>query len=315
MALNYGALTALTRDKYVPKLVDNFFKSTPLLAMLRDRQKEWNGGPAIVEPLIHGELSGGTSFSGYDTVTYPQTTPITAAKFDPKFLVQPVIIADTEVEQNTGPEQVLSLLEAKMEIARLTLSKLFSTQLYADGTGNSGKDITGLGAVLSTTSTYGGIAVADMSTWAAKVNALSPAQPLTTALMRKMFLDVSDGNDKPDVIITTKALWNRYAELAEGRITVTSSVGEKLANLGFQVLEFMGVPVVWDADCPAGYMYFLNTKYLQLRVSPRMNFTATKWHRADNMIADKCEILWGGNLTCNQRRRQGLITGLDESGY
>lgn len=47
MALNFDALTALTRKKYVPKLVDNIFKSSPMLSYLKDRQKSYDGGLSI----------------------------------------------------------------------------------------------------------------------------------------------------------------------------------------------------------------------------------------------------------------------------
>lgn len=317
MDLNYDAIAALTKKKYLPKLVDNFFNSHALLALLRQKAYEKWTGHKIVEPLIYGELSGVTSYSGYDTVTYDQNTPITAAEFDWKHLVAPIIWPKTDEVQNYGSDvQVKNAIKAKMQVAELSLKKQFASQLYGDGTGNSGKDITGLGAMISTTGVYGGIDRATYAWWKAVVYSNGgTARPLTTRLMRKMFLEISDGSDQPDIIITTDKLWNRYGEMAEGKLTLTNKNSRMLADLGFQVLEFMGKPIVADKDCPAGEMYFLNLDYVKLRYSPIANFALTKVHQSDNQIAFKQEILWSGNLTCGNCSRQGKITDLDESQY
>lgn len=315
MALNYDAITALTRKKHIPKLIDNFFNSHPLLVMLRDRQKPASG-VKIVEPLIYGELANVQSYKGFDTITYDQTIPITAAEYSWKHLVAPIVFAKTDEIENAGEEQVLSALEAKVRIAEESLKKQFSVQIYGDGAGNAGKNIDGLGIAVANTGTYGGIDRATYAWWQAKVYANGgAARPLTTRLMRQVYLAVSDGQDKPGIIVTTKALWNRYAEIIEGTIQVQTDAGKKLASLGFQVLEFMGTPVVWDNECPAGAMYFLNTDYLQLRYSPQANFTPTRWRQSDSMVAAKQEILWSGNLTSSNCRRQAKLVDLDETGY
>ena len=317
MPLNYDAIAALTEKKYIPELVDNFFKSHALLVLLKERAYKPFTGLKIVEPLIYGELSGVTSYDAYDPVTYDQNTPITAAEYDWKHLVAPIIWPKTDEIKNNGSDvQVKDAIQAKVQIAEESLKKAFATQIYGDGTGNSGKNITGLGATIATTGTYGGIDRATYTWWQAKVYANGgTARPLTTRLMRKMFLELSDGPDQPDLIITTDALWNRYAEIAEGKLTLSNQNSRKLADLGFQVLEFMGVPVVNDKDCPAGTMYYLNLKYLKLRYSPIANFSTTRIHQADNMVAFKQEILWSGNLTCSNCSRQGKILDLDESQY
>lgn len=317
MPLNYDAISALTKKKYIPKLMDNFFKSHALLKLLKEKAyKEWTGYK-IVEPLIYGELANVTSYSGYDTLTYDQTTPITAAEFDWKHLVAPIIWPKTDEVQNYGSDvQVLNAIESKMQIAELTLKNKFATQVYGDGTGNSGKDITGLAAMIAATGTYGTIDSATYTWWQSQVFSNGgTARPLTTRLMRKAFLALSDGDDQPGLLITTDKLWNRYAEMAEGKLTLQNKDSKMLADLGFQVLEFMGKPIVADKDCTAGTILLLNLNYLKLRYSPIANFAVTKVHQSDNQVAFKQEILWSGNLTCGNRRKQGKITDLDESQY
>lgn len=317
MPLNYAAIDALTRKKHIPELIDTFFNSTPLLRKLRDRQETYDGGPKIVQPLIYGELSHGKSYTFYDTLQYDQNTPITAAEFDPKNLVQPFIISRDEERRNSGSDtQVLSLLDSKFKIARRTLVKMFATQLFSDGTGNSGKNLTGLAIAVSDSGTYGGIARTDYAWWKSRVDANSgTARALTLDMMLKMFINISEGEDQPNLIVCDPKTWAVYHTLVQGKVTMNTEEVQTMASWGFNTLEFRGKPVVEDPYCPAGTMFFLNLRYLQLRVDSGTNFYVTKSRQADNMIAFKKEILWSGNLTCSNCKRQGVIKDIDVTAW
>ena len=315
MALNYDALTALTQKKYVPKIIDNFFESNPLLVYLKDRQKTFPGGHKIVEPLIYGNIEGVKSYSMYDTITYDTNIPISAAEFQPKNVVAPIIISKDEELQNAGETQVLQLLKSKIQIVEETLKSSVTSMLYGDGTGNGGKDITGLGAAIATTGVYGGIDRDTYSWWQAKVasnHATTPGTAATLDLgkMMRMFLALSDGNDQPDLILCGMATWHEYFKLVESKVTINTTMGKKMADYGFQTLEFMGKPVIADPNCPEGIMYFLNTKYLNWRVHKDANFKVTPFHTDDTRLAKKQEILLTGNMTINNCRKFGKLVDI-----
>lgn len=319
MSLNYDAIDALTRKKYIPKLVDEFFKSTPLLVKLREKSQGYNGGPKIVQPLIYGELAHGKSYTFYDTLQYDQNVPISAAEFEPKNLVQPFIISRDEERRNSGSDtQVISLIESKMEIAKKSLTKMFATQLYGDGTGNSGKDLTGLKIAVSDAGVYGGINRSTYTWWRSRVdhNNGTPRE-LTLDLMLKMLINISEGADRPNLIVCSPKCWAVYHNLLVEEVTLTSEPAKEMANYGFQTLEFMGIPVVADPYAPDNTnnasMYFLNLTYLSLRHDSGTNFTSTPFRQADDMLARKKEILWSGNLTCSNCQRQGVIKDIDTS--
>lgn len=308
MTLNYDALSALTQKKYIPKLIDNFFRSNPFLTYIRERQKTFPGGYRIVEPLIYGELSGITSYSLYDTIAYDTTIPISAAEFEPKNIVAPIIISKDEELKNTGETQVIQLLESKMEIVESTLKARVTAQLYGDGTGNGGKDLTGLAAAIAATGVYGGIDRATYPWWRARLmsnNPGSPGTPVTLSLvnMTRTFLSISDGNDQPDMLLCGLATWHEYHKLLDARAVVQTQMGRKMADYGFQTLEFMGKPIIADPSCPEGMIYFLNSKYLNWRVHKDANFATTKFRPDDSRLAKKQEILLTGNLTINNCRR------------
>lgn len=312
MALNYEALTALTQKKYLPKVIDNFFISNPLLVYLKQKQKMFPGGHKIVEPLIYGNIQGVKSYSLYDTLAYDTSIPISAAEFVPKNIVAPIIISKDEELQNAGETQIVSLLQSKIKIVEETLKSTVTAQLYGDGTGNNGKDLTGLEAAISDTGTYGGIDRSVYTWWQAKVmsnHATTPGTAATLSLdkMMRMFLALSDGNDQPDLILCGLATWHEYFKLMESKIDIHTTVGQKMADYGFQTLEFMGKPIMADPNCPEGIMYFLNSKYLNWRVHSNANFAITPFHTDDSRLAKKQEILLTGNLTINNCRKFGKL--------
>jgi hypothetical protein len=46
--------------------------------------------------------------------------------------------------QNSGKEAIIDLLDGRMSVAEAQLANRISGDIYLDGTGNSGKNITGL---------------------------------------------------------------------------------------------------------------------------------------------------------------------------
>lgn len=315
MALNYDALTALTQKKYIPKLIDNFFESNPFLVYLKEKQKTFPGGHKIVEPLIYGNIDGISSYTMYDILSYDTSIPISAAEFTPKNIVAPIIISKDEELKNAGETQVLNMLQSKIKIVEETLKATVTSQLYSDGTGNNGKDLTGLAAAVATTGVYGGINRAEYDWWKAKVVTNNPTTPGTAAALNlnnmvRLFLALSDGNDQPDLILCGLATWHEYFKTVENKVTINTTMGKKLADYGFQTLEFMGKPILADPNCPEGSMFFLNSKYMNWRVHKDANFKATPFHTDDTRLAKKQEILLTGNLTINNCRKFGKLVDI-----
>jgi hypothetical protein len=88
-------------------------------------------------------------------------------------------------------------------------------------------------------------------------------------------------------------------------------MGKKMADYGFQTLEFMGKPIIADPNCPEGSIYFLNSKYMKWRVHKNANFATTKFRPDDTRLAKKQEILLTANLTINNARRFARLDDID----
>lgn len=75
MALTYSDLDAAARKKYIPTLIDQIFIANALLVkLLAKTQIIFDSGTKIVQPLLYGQLAGG-SYKGLDTfdISYKQT--------------------------------------------------------------------------------------------------------------------------------------------------------------------------------------------------------------------------------------------------
>lgn len=318
----YDSILSTTLRNYAPKLEDVVFSKRPLLKWLKDGNRfgSKDGGAAITIPIIYGMNDTVGSYSMYDTISTAPQDGITAAQYDWAQLAASITISELEVAMNSGEEQVINLLEAKIMQAEESISETLDYQFFQDGSGNSGKDFLGLKAIVSATdSAYGsaalgGIAAASTTTradassfsyWQSNADALGGS--LTLAALKSNYNGCSAGtNDFPDFALTTQTLYEAYEALLQPQLRFTNS---KQAEAGFQNLLFEGSTVFWDAYCTSGYWYNLNSKYLKLETLKGKWMQTTPFMRPPNQDIKVAQIISYGQLTTNCRFKHGVITG------
>lgn len=304
---NFDQLLATTLANYRDQLTDNIFTARPLTYFLMDkgRIRMLDGGTKIVEPLIYGSNSTVASYSGYDTIALTAQDGITAAEYDWKQYAASIAISGIEEAKNNGEAAILNLLEAKVMQAEESMREGFNVMFFGDGTGNSGKNWNGLGNLVEASGTVGGInrATAGNEYWRSYEE--NTAGALTLAQMNTAYNSVSVGNDHPDMVLTTQALYEKYESLLQPQLRYTDT---KTADAGFQNLLFKAAPVTYDVHCTAGVVYFLNSKYLSLVGHSGKWFSQTEFVRPENLDAKYALIMCYGNLTCRNAKRQGKLT-------
>jgi len=304
---NFDALLSTTLANYRDQLTDNVFTDRVLTnhLMQKGRIRMLNGGTKIVEPLIYGQNSTVASYSGYDTIALTAQTGITAAEYEWKQYAASIAISGIEEAKNNGEQEIINLLEAKIMQAEESMREGFNTMFFADGTGNSGKDWNGLGNIVESGNSVGGInsATAGNEYWRSYEE--NTAGALTLAQMATAYNTVSVGNDHPDMVLTTRALFEKYEALLQPQLRYTDT---KTADAGFQNLLFKAAPVVYDTAAPAGTMFFINSKYLSLVGHSGKWFQQTEFVRPENLDARYALIMCYGNLTCRNRKKQGKLT-------
>ena len=125
--------------------------------------------------------------------------------------------------------------------------------------------------------------------------------------MTQMYGACTVDADQPDLIVTTQTIFDAYETALQANKRFEGDA--TLADAGFQTLRFKGASVVVDSHCPAGHMYFLNTKYLDFKVHSKRNFEFENFRNLEANDVMQSRIFWMGQLVCTNPSRQGLLVG------
>lgn len=339
MAFANSALTdiiATTIQSRSGVLADNVTNNNALLKRLRERGnvKPFSGGNVILQELMYNDSTTANvnSYSGYETINIQPNSPISAAQYSIAQYMAAVTISGLEMLQNAGKEQIIDLLEGRIQVAEAQLMNRLATDVYGDGTGNGGRNLTGLAAAVATspsTGTYGGIDRATWSFWqnqaysgvtngGAAVSAANIQQYMTALAIRLV-----RGTDKADLIVADNNFFQYYVNSLQAIQRVNS---EENAAAGFASLQFYGggqkADVILDggiytggsqgtnfSGATANRMYFLNTKHIFLRPHKDRNFVPVGGDRqAVNQDAIVKMIGFAGNITCDGAQFNGVLT-------
>lgn len=314
---NVSDIVATTIQSRTKQIADNVTKNNVLLKKLEQRgnRKPFSGGNVIYQELSFAQNANGGWYSGYDLLPIAASDVISAAEYTIKQLACPVVISGLEGLQNAGKEQMIDLLESRINVAEATMANLQAAGTYADGTGTGGKELTGLNAAVPTdptTGTYGGIARGTWTFWRSVYT--KPGSALTSATiqgsMNTMWGSLIRGADRPDLIVADTTMWGLYVASLQALQRFTSP---ETGSLGFPALKFMDCDLVLDGGiggfCPAKTMFFLNTKYLFLRPHSQRDMVPLSPGKryAVNQDAEVQILGWAGNMTCSGQQFQGRL--------
>jgi len=205
-----------------------------------------------------------------------------------------------------------------MQVSEARLLNRISGDLYGDGTGNGGKNITGLAAAIptsNTTGTYGGINRANWAFWQNQSSTGADSSTVIQAAMTSAAIKSVRNNDKVDLIVAGSTLYQRYVASLQAIQRITS---EESGAAGFASLKFYGGGMSADVVLGGGigaqenalYMYLLNTNYIFFRPHKERNFVPIGGERQSiNQDAIVKLYGWAGNLTCSNASLQGVLTG------
>lgn len=307
---NLSAIATTTYKHYQKKFADNCSNGNELFRYMKKKGAvNVSGGEKIVEELMYATGNGG-SYSGTDTLTISIPAGLSAAEFDWSEYYATVSLVGSEKIRNAGPEKIQSLVTARIKQAEITMANNHGTAIYGDGTGNSGKDMLGLAAICDTdptTGILGNINRANFSFWRNAIDTITAFNTSNEGLtdMGTMVRTLSRGMDRPKVIVVGNTVFGLIETAANGRAQFNNPV---LADLGFHGLKFEGIDVLFDPQCTAGRMYFLNTDYLKLNVHSSVNYTMGKFIEPADQVFEVAKILWAGQLSVSNCALQGVIT-------
>ena len=321
--MNYNDVFTLSLESRTGTLADNVSKSNALLKCLQEKGniRTISGGSKILEELEYGE-GDLTWYSGYESITYTPKQLFTAAEYSLKLCAVPVAVSGEDMLKNAGHEQIMNLLEKRIENACKTMCNKMSAAIYSDGTGSNGKEIGGLALLVADapeTGTVGGInrATAGNEFWRNK--SLTPSATMTSSTilknMDKLFMQLCRGHERPDLIVAGNDIYTTFEEA----LTPLQRFSDgKMADAGFVNLKYKNVDVIFDGGqgghCADNKMYFLNTNYIYLRPHKERNMQVIGGERVSvNQDAMYKIIGWAGNMTMSNASMQGVLINPEET--
>lgn len=336
---SYTDIIATTIQNRSGELADNVTNNNALLRKVKAKGnvRTFGGGNVILEEIMYSDASSinANSYSGYEVLNISPNSPISSAEFAIKQYAAAVSISGLETLQNAGKEAIIDLLEGRVKIAEAQLQNRIDYDLYQDGAGNSGKNLTGLALAVPddpTTGTYGGIARGTYNFWrsqyfrgvtdgGAAVSAANVAQYMTTLALRCV-----RGSNKPDLFVGDSTYFGFYVNSLQAIQRINTSSGDGKAGAGFgPELSFYGggmaasvvmgsgvsgavSPSQLTSGATSAHMWALNTDYIFFRPHRDRNFVPIGGERQSvNQDAVVKLIGWAGNMTSSGPQFSGVL--------
>lgn len=312
----FTELVTTTFRKHRKKIMDNFSNRNALWKYIKQRgnmKTVEDGGLTIVTPLDYQSNSTYQRYSDYDTLNVTQSDVISAAEYQWRQVAVNVMASGREMRINSGSSRIIDLAAAKIKNAVRSFDNNFSSDLYSDGSLTN--QINGLQAIVAdtNTNTVGGISASSFPFWQNTVFDLSAnsvtlsASTIETSVMLPLWLLLDRGpDDQPDLIVMSNDM---YQFFEASQVSLKHYNDTSRGNGGFVTLRYKNADVLFDGNSgiPAVHTYFLNTNYLQLCVHEAANLEIMTERVPVNQDAQVIPILWMGNLTCSNRKMQGVV--------
>lgn len=340
LTLNYDAVLSTTLFNYQKTLEDQISSGNRFFYAVK-KSGGWSGvsdlGDRIAIPLMY-ELGTADSYSGYDQLDVTPMDGISTAFFDWRQAAVPIAISGLEEKKNRGSEsKLIDLLEAKTEQAVMGIQEFFAkgvlqgnrgsaiTTAYTSGT-NGSVFVDPLPLLVkydpTTSTTIGNINQSTYSWWQNQTaNSTSSTYAGFLKELRNLFNDCSKGpGGVPNFHIVDQSTF----ELYESALAASHrNPSYQKADIPFDNILFKGQPVVWDEFVPdvqggsvtqsttSGTWWMLNTKFIKVKYDKSTNFTSTPFQKPENQDAKVAHILWLGAVCVSNRRKHGVMGGID----
>lgn len=330
-------ITTTTNQYLCPEWVDQVLRDNFFFGQILSKTKKWDGSQMLF-PIKYQKGVASVAFNGFDLLPITQQPSTVNTTFYPTFVATNVALSGSDLSVNNTKMQTLKLMSVMMESRRQDAADDIGNFLQQDGSAFGGKAPAGLALIVdngTVNANYGGLARATYS----GLNSTVTASGGTISLLkvRTLWNNISDGQIKPDVILTDYTTWAYFEQLLTPfqRNTYTESKSLE-AGAGYTAEYWDGMEIFRDKKVTSGYFYMLNTEFLHWyglnwwegeKVSPRAKdivgnvyeekhyavanaFTWTGWIRAYNMGAINGFMIFGGQLISTANFRLGVLTGI-----
>jgi len=311
---NVGQALAAAMPRFEKTFKDQVFDETVTMNYLKNNGgiETRGGGAAYVQvPLMHAV---GTSewFGGADPLNVTPVDTLDAAQYYWRNLNASIVITLEDELNNSGKEQIVNLLEAKIKQAKLTLADNLNDSLFTGTGAEARKKIVGLQTLVDD-ATVGGISGATYSDWRAYLEESAAALTIAHIKTARNTINQGKGGSPVKFMVTTQTLFEKYESLLTPTYQmdpmVRSKEVQRLGDAGFTALAYAGIPLAFDASVPSGEFYMLNAENLKLYVHDMANNKMTEANSPVDQHITVRHIVMRCALGTDRRKSLGKLTG------
>ena len=337
---NYDALFSTSLANYAKTLQDTISTSNAVFYEMKQAGliETIAGGAFIAEDLMY-ELGVFDSYDGYDEMPDVPTDGITQVQFEWRQGSVPISYSMKEMKQNK--QRIVNLIKTKIQQAEMGFTEAFNRALLQGAlsqsaandcrvphtsTQNGSLFIDSLPRMIQldpTSATYpvGNIAQSTSDWWRNQFK-VATSTSYTTFLMEldQMYNNCAKGpGGEPKLLVCDQTTFELLNAAYYFKYRQTTNVD---ANYPFDNIKFRNARVVWDQYVPDvwsgsgaglantntfGTCYFINPKFLKLKIEEDTNFKMTEFVKPPKGDSRLAHILFMGQLTCCNRRKMGVL--------
>jgi hypothetical protein len=321
-----NAISSQYFDNTLRKVV--YQESVLLKRMMKNHKVKVKGGRVIQWPLRVAQLGTSGAVDPRVALTFNTTDTRKAAQLGWKFYYGTTFINWDEILENQGKPQLVDLIKDKSDEIKEDMTEALISDLYATGAQDEMK-IMSLDNVIDV-GTYAGIDPdGDLSdptrfksiVWREAIEGNNTGDgvmgffevPTNGVSLAQVINDASFNNERPSLIITTEEIYTGIEAYQESKRQKTSDDG--LIKMGYDNVKFKNIPVVSDKRCPAGYVYGINEKQLEMVVHPQYDMAVSGWDSHEQWPNSLFKAMsFAGNLKSPTRHTHFKLTGITDVG-
>lgn len=318
---NYSELEAVTKEYFLPTVVDQIFSKDAILNKIREKKKTVAGGRAFtvnikVDTLNRGKFAADSSFD----VTKQEI--INRLDMPVRGHYANLTIDSFEEAQNSGNAAIVNLVSEKMEDLEEAMRQELLDALYGDPAivDPTNKGFQGLQHIVSDKNVFGGVdrSQADRAYLRSIVEEdLSGTAPIVLdyTKLREFYMSVTDGGSdgRGLVFVGDFSTINQIEKILHDKNQITT-VKETEANLGFENFTIFGKPCFASSKLEEqakstgkGVLYALNFDYLTMHTLKGQDFRMTEFKKDRNTELRSAQLLVAGNFVATKPKRLGVI--------
>jgi hypothetical protein len=268
--IDLAGLFATTLPKINPKVTYDILRAHPLmLHMLRGGAfTVENGGSEIRCPVVLEDSVNTGAVAKYESFGITPEDTLDSARYQgwPKYRGS-WTLDQTEVDENSGPQKVIDLAEAKQNQTLHTFNAGVSADLMGDGTSLPAKRLKGIETFIEFATeaqqainarTPGGLPKATYANWRNKYGQITRFGVDGIEVMNTTYRACSSQGLHPDIGIADDVV---YGFLEKELAPKQSLFDKDMADFGYANVMFKEMPLVYDRDnlTGTGKIFFLTT--------------------------------------------------------